>query len=98
MSRHHQASNGEDDQTEPEAYGLVCALCERRLKGRFESRAEADLAADDHATNEHPDREQVVVLKARIRRLSDAADEVLERAREKQPSPGERSEDPEEVR
>lgn len=85
MSRHEHGSNGEGDPPEVEAYGLVCALCERRLAGRFGTRSEADRAADEHSVDEHPGQEEVVILTAPAEILREDEQRVLERAREKQP-------------
>lgn len=69
MSRKEHGRNGEGEPPKGDAYGLVCALCERKLEGRFETRAEADLSADEHAVDEHPDRDEVVIWKAPVESL-----------------------------
>lgn len=98
MSRQEHRTNGEGDPPEVDAYGLVCALCERQLEGRFGTRAEADLAADDHAADEHPDHDEVVILTAPVENLASEEKRMLERAREKQPEMSDRPEDQEEAR
>lgn len=41
---------------------LVCGLCREILSGRYPDESEADLAADEHVQQEHPDRSSVIVI------------------------------------
>lgn len=41
---------------------LVCGLCREILPGRYAGKGKADLAADDHVQEEHPERSSVLVI------------------------------------
>lgn len=45
-----------------DAHRLVCGLCKAVLDGVHPTRSAADLAADEHARQAHPNRAGVVVL------------------------------------
>lgn len=70
--------------SDAEGYVLVCALCGDRLPGEHDSRAEADRAADEHARNEHPVQEAVVVLTVPAAEVTQGLDDTLEQALEAQ--------------
>lgn len=75
--------NGDDEPTQGR-YQLVCAVCEGVLEGRYETRAKADEAADDHVVREHEQRIPVVVLAVAISLLEEDPERALAFAMEAQ--------------
>lgn len=61
-------------------YALVCALCEGRLESYHRTPARADLAADDHAREHHPDESGVVILQATESQLQRGGEHLLAEA------------------